>query len=87
MGIVTYLGDPARHFWLTRSVARSLGISLSDAMADNRLSAQGYAEMVTRCRQCTHVSDCEQWLAVHGSGADVPPKACLNAAQLSRLKR
>ena len=28
MGIVEPLGDPAKHFWLTRSVARAMGLSL-----------------------------------------------------------
>ena len=33
MGVVQPLGDPAMHFWLTRSVARAMGLSLSEAMA------------------------------------------------------
>ncbi len=40
---VRFLGDPARHFWLTRSVARTMGISLSEAMAVGHLSAPDYA--------------------------------------------
>ncbi len=56
MGIVSPLGDPAKHFWLTRSVARAMGLSLSEAMAEDRLSALDYADLVTRCRTCQRVT-------------------------------
>ncbi|MDX1780918.1 MAG: DUF6455 family protein [Thalassovita sp.] len=86
MGIVTPLGDPALHFWLTRSVARSIGLSLTDAMSRGQLSPQGYTEMVTRCRQCPLVTQCEQWLAQNGAGAETVPESCVNATRLNGLK-
>ncbi|CUH66078.1 hypothetical protein TG4357_02222 [Thalassovita gelatinovora] len=85
MGIVTPLGDPVFHFWLTRSVARSVGVNLSDAMNAGQLDPQGYVEMVTRCRQCRFVSQCEQWLAVTGAGADRVPEMCVNEDKLNAL--
>lgn len=87
MGIVKPLGDPVLHFWLTRSMARSIGLSLTDAMIDGRLSPQGYSEMVTRCRQCPFVTQCEQWLAENGAGADAVPDFCEHAGQLNGLKQ
>ncbi|WP_319828444.1 DUF6455 family protein [Thalassovita sp.] len=86
MGMVFSLGDPARHFWLTRSVARSMGLSLSEAMAEGRLSAQSYAAMVTECRKCPFVSQCENWLAHSAAGASEAPENCVNATLLNALK-
>ena len=85
MGHVIPLGDPIHHFWLTRSVARSIGLNLSEVMVEGRLTPQSYAEMVTKCRQCPLVLECQQWLATHGGGADAAPEQCLNAAQLNSL--
>ena len=86
MGIVTPLGDPVFHFWLTRSVARSIDVNLSDAMNAGQIDPQGYVEMVTLCRQCRFVSQCEQWLAVNGAGAESAPDMCVNAVKLNALK-
>ena len=61
MGILFSLGDPARHFWLTRSVARIMGVNLSEAMSEGRLSAQGlraHAVALRRREECRH-EDCD----------------------------
>lgn len=87
MGVIFSLGDPARHFWLTRSVARSMGVSLSEAMSTGRLSAQGYAQMVTDCRKCLFVTQCEHWLAQSGGGASEAPEVCANADLLNDLRQ
>lgn len=84
---IRYLGDPARHFWLTRSVARAMGVSLADAMANGELTASEYADLVTRCRQCPNVAACEQWLATCRPGQCDAPGHCLNAEPLARLQR
>ena len=86
MGVVFSLGDPARHFWLTRSVARTMGVNLSEAMSEGRLSAQGYAQMVTQCRKCPFVSQCENWLAHSATEISQAPEGCANAAILNGLK-
>ena len=85
--MTTYLGDPARHFWLTRSVARVMGVNLSEEMATGRLTAQDYAQMVTQCRQCPHVARCEEWLSGWQSGASDGPPGCSNTPLLTRLTR
>lgn len=80
------LGDPARHFWMTRSVARAMGVSLSEAMADGHLTKEDYAAMVTQCRRCALVAHCEIWLAGQTSLADLAPEGCLNGDLMNGLK-
>mgnify|MGYP000441467491 CR=1 FL=1 len=82
---IAYLGDPTRHFWLTRSVARAIEVNLSEAMAQGLLSARGYAEMVTRCRRCPHVAECQSWLAENGGSATRAPAQCANRDTLNEL--
>ncbi len=79
------LGDIEKHFWLTRSVARCLGLSLTDAMTDGRLSAEGYAELVTRCRASNCDAQCALWLADQQSIKDAAPEFCANADALNAL--
>ncbi|SHK16654.1 hypothetical protein SAMN05444000_12075 [Shimia gijangensis] len=86
MSNVTPLGDPARHFWMTRSVARAMGVSLSEAMAEDRLSHRNYADLVTRCRQCHFVQECENWLSRQVDRADCAPGCCQHAALFDSLK-
>ena len=86
MNTVVQLGDPNRHFWMTRSVARALGVSLSEAMAEGTLSKQAYADMVTNCRKCQCVAECESWLATCGLRAETPPDCCRHAALLTELQ-
>ncbi|MEP2532750.1 DUF6455 family protein [Shimia sp.] len=85
MGFARPLGDPAKHFWLTRSVARALGLSLSEAMAEGTLTAAGYADLVTRCRTCTRVQDCETWLSECGGSSDIAPECCMHKCMLETL--
>ena len=81
------LGDTELHFWLTRSVARVMGVNLSEAMADNRLTAQDYSALVTACRGCALVENCTLWLAEHASTTRLAPPGCVNAGQLEDLAR
>ncbi len=79
------LGDVEKHFWLTRSVARCLNISLSDAMAEGKLSADRYAELVTRCRAANCSADCQIWLAAQQTRATKAPAFCANAKAFHEL--
>ncbi|MBP0482447.1 DUF6455 family protein [Sagittula salina] len=80
------LGDPARHFFMTRGVARVMGLNLGAAMACGTLDPHHYEEMVTRCRGCALVEACEEWLSARVEVSAAPPPGCCNAATLSRLK-
>ncbi len=86
MGKMEYLGDPDCHFWLTRSMARSVGLNLSESMQAGRLHADDYAEMVARCRLCARVADCQAWLAKGGREAARAPAFCAHAGTLNALK-
>ncbi len=85
MGVVVSLGDPVTHFWLTRSMARVLGVSLSEEMAQQNLSAQDYATMVTQCRGCQHTQACQTWLGQRAGTAAAAPDFCRHAGLLARL--
>ncbi|WP_204112933.1 DUF6455 family protein [Shimia biformata] len=86
MSRIEHLGDPVQHFWLTRSVARSLGLSFSEAMAEGHISQSEYAALVTRCRRCPHVAACQDWLGNEGLSASAAPGFCANAGVLDRLR-
>jgi hypothetical protein len=81
------LGDPARHFFMTRSVARIMGVNLTEAMQVGDLAPAAYADMVTRCRCCESVSACEDWLAHQTDISMTPPPDCCHGTILTRLKR
>ena len=81
------LGSAELHFWLTRSVARVMGINLSEAMASERLSAQDYAGMVTACWECPRVAACQQWLATQRNLTSSAPPGCANRRLLESLAR
>ncbi|MGV6805701.1 MAG: DUF6455 family protein [Ruegeria sp.] len=79
------LGEIEKHFWLTRSVARCAGISLSEAMAEGRLTEQGYCEMVTRCRAADCSEKCALWLSMQQAKAEKAPGFCANSDALNAL--
>ncbi|MFC4730885.1 DUF6455 family protein [Salipiger abyssi] len=81
------LGDPVRHFWMTRSVARVMGLNLSEEMLSGHLGPDEYAHMVTCCRGCALVEACESWLGAQTGVTATPPPGCCNAALLSRLRK
>lgn len=81
------LGDPNRHFWLTRSVGRVMGLSLGQAVLDGRLSEQSYCGMVTRCRRCLQVDSCERWLGAQPVPPTSAPDFCPNSEIYNRLKQ
>lgn len=85
MGVVHPLGDPNLHFWLTRSMARSMGVSLSDAIAEGRLSARSYADLVMQCRACPNTADCQTWLGGQIPGTEEVPGFCLHARSFRNL--
>ena len=81
------LGHPERHFWLTRSVARVMGLNLSECIHSGHLSAQDYSAMVTHCRTCAHADACERWLARQFNESETGPKDCVNADILCQLRQ
>ena len=81
------LGDPARHFFMTRSVARVMGLNLTEEMKAGSLAPDTYASMVTACRGCALVDACEKWLGRQTTLTQTPPPGCYNGPQLAELRR
>ena len=79
-------GDIDRHFWLTRSVARMIGVNLTEAMEEGRLTPDGYCEMVSRCRTSGCCERCQSWLARQNGHAAAAPDCCANAPTLNALR-
>ncbi|NDR59649.1 DUF6455 family protein [Aliiruegeria sabulilitoris] len=83
-----YPGDTDFHFWLTRSVGRSIGLNFRQALDDGRLSADGYLSLVQACQVCEHVTSCQHWL---GGQKGLPrqkraPEFCRIGEKLDALK-
>lgn len=70
-------------YWLTQAMARSAGVSISSALATDRLSPGGFAEMVARCGACSKTDCCLLHLADPRS-EDVPGY-CLNHETIAAL--
>ena len=81
------LGDIERHFWLNRSVARVMGVNLSEAMAEGRLSEAEYSALITRCRAGGCAVMCEAWLATQTGEVTEAPSHCANACALNNLRQ
>lgn len=81
------LGNAEMHFWLTRSVARVMGISFSEEMSCGRISAKEYSDLVTNCRTCQRTATCSLWLASQASLSRTAPEGCKNAPELEALAR
>jgi len=81
------LGDIEEHFWLTRSVARTVGINLTEAMAAGLLAPEEYSRMVTRCRAAGCSGRCADWLGRQAGGrASHTPPFCVHGDQLRALR-
>jgi hypothetical protein len=63
-----------------------MNISLTEAMAEGRLTPNHYAELVTRCRASHCSGQCAIWLSEQQSKAQAAPDFCANADQLNALK-
>lgn len=87
MGVVVSLGDPDRHFWLVRSVARVMDLDLGAALERGQMHSDDYRAIINRCRTCALVEACQNWLAESGGLSETPPTGCVVATDLTVLKR
>ena len=74
------------HFWLTRGMARRLGVNLTEALQQGLITRDDYADILARCRACSDTQACLDFLAEHPDGATEPPDGCLDAEVLSELR-
>lgn len=85
-GATTGWDEIERHFWLTRSMARMMGVNLSRAMESGLLDTSEYIEMVTRCRAADCHESCQLWLAKQTGTATQVPAQCIHGDVLNRLR-
>ncbi len=82
---MAFFGIFDQNFFLTQGIARAMGISLTEALADGRLDREGYAAMVARCHACPHSKDCKASISdpqVTRLGA---PAYCRNRPALNEI--
>lgn len=82
------MGDANAHYWLTLGMARAVGVNLTQALHEGRITRAQYADIVTRCRTCAWGTDggCAQWLARQSSLAEEVPKTCANHETFKALR-
>ncbi len=86
MGDVIRLKDPARAFWLTRSVARTAGVNLGNALVTGQIGPADYSDMIVRCRRCSLTEACEAWLGRIPKD-EMAPAGCHHAPIITRLSQ
>lgn len=78
-------GNIDLHFWLTRGLARRMGLNITEAIQDGFLTQGDFAEMIDRCRCCTRLQGCLAFMAELDGPLASAPDWCPNAAVLSEL--
>ncbi|MGH1424474.1 MAG: DUF6455 family protein [Pseudooceanicola sp.] len=68
------LGDVKRHFWLVKRMAKANGVDVNAAVRSGQLSESDWADVVTRCRTCSHPDTCEYRLAEGELAQDHAPR-------------
>jgi hypothetical protein len=81
-------GVPAaeRHFWLTQGMARTAGVSLTEAIAAGRMTREDLAAMVVRCAGCEFPERCVRWMADGRHLGEDPPAWCLNHEPIEAIR-
>lgn len=77
--------EAPRAWGFTRGMARTLGVSLTEAVFEGWLSRGELGHMVEACRTCGQTGTCTEWLA-HTVETDTPPAFCCNAPALGALR-
>ncbi|MDV7270424.1 DUF6455 family protein [Thioclava sp. A2] len=78
-------GNIDLNFWLTRSLARKMGVNLTEAMHSGFLTQEDFAQMITACRCCAHGETCLAYLSESGGPAETAPECCSNKEILGEL--
>ena len=82
---MVYFGSHDLPFWRTQRVARTLGLNLTEALADGRLDRQSYQLMVAECQTCAHAADCTRWMASTRAAAGEAPAFCPALPRLNNI--
>ena len=76
-----------KHSGLIGTMAETVHVDLTEAMANGQLSGQELRNAVMACMGCEGVCDCAEWLEAHKAGADATPSYCRNAGLMARLQQ
>lgn len=76
--------DAPRAWWLTRGMARIIGVNLPQAVLDGWLGRSELAGLISRCDGCSQSAQCNDWLA-RSARASGLPEFCPNKAALEAL--
>lgn len=79
------LGNAREHFWRVIKMANANRVDLSDALDTGAIDVDAYADMITGCRGCEKVGQCDTLLA-ESPALDVAPDYCVNRDVFARLK-
>jgi len=74
------------HFWITRGMARRMGVNLANALQADDLTHADIAAMITACRACGRGDVCLALLSERGTAIDTPPAECPNKRVLESLR-
>lgn len=78
-------GNVDLHFWITRGMARRMGVNLTEAMHDGALTQADFAAMITSCRGCSGAQGCLAFLSEHPEQVGAAPDWCRIGAVLREL--
>lgn len=79
-------GNTDLHFWITRGMARRMGVNLTEAVHDGFLTQAEFADMITRCRECAGVDGCMSYLSDNDRATGSAPDWCCNRSILNNLR-
>lgn len=77
--------EAPRAWGFTRGMARTLGVSLTDAVVDGWLSRTELGNLVEACRVCGKTTQCTDFLA-HTVEVEALPSFCPNGPALAALR-
>lgn len=78
-------GNPREHPLRVSAMAKANGISLTEAMAKEKLTQFEYAQMIQQCRRCPRPGQCQMMLRV-GTLNGKPPEFCMNRDMMTKLR-
>ncbi|WP_417808607.1 DUF6455 family protein [Thioclava sp.] len=74
------------HFWITRGMARRMGVNLTKGVQEGDLTRADVAAMVTACRTCGRSEFCLALLSERGPAPNALPADCPNKPALESLR-
>jgi hypothetical protein len=78
-------GNIDLHFWITRGMARRMGVDLTEAIHQGALSQADFAQMIARCRSCSGAEGCMAYLSQLTEQRGSAPDWCKNGTILREL--